>query len=109
MGYFIGHRQYVKSELQIQIESEKRELKKRLAKEKWDSQWITVWRLKRFRLWTDQAIVRWLGKPKTKGKYRVFSVDDVRIVEAEKDFKDWLAPRLTRKLLKDEFFNINKL
>ncbi|ENM3897321.1 hypothetical protein VCSRO82_2980 [Vibrio cholerae] len=48
MGYFIGHRQYVKPELQIQIESEKRELKKRLAKEKWDSQWITVCRLKRF-------------------------------------------------------------
>lgn len=109
MGYFIGHRQYVRSDREVRSAQEQLAHQRRLAKESWDSQWITIWRLKRFRLWTDKAIAMWLGKPKTKGKYKVFSVDDVRRAERTPAFKEWIGPRLARKLLSDEYFKVSKL
>ncbi|EDM66179.1 hypothetical protein PE36_00240 [Moritella sp. PE36] len=109
MGYFIGHRKFVFSQKEKDDFRDMRDQQFRDQREIWDLQFITVWRLKSDRLWTDKAIEQWLGKPKKKGKYKIFNIGDVRIIEKKKVFKEWLEPRLAKKLSKDEYFEIHKI
>ena len=106
VGHFVGYRQFAVDHKWL---AEKRELKAAIERAAWHSKWITVWRLKTDRLWTDWAICQWLGKPASQGKYKVFAVVDVKAAERKKTFKEWHTPRLERKQLKTPFFEIKKL
>ena len=66
MGQWIGYGKYVYST------KEKQEYKERKEQE-WHFKFITVWRLKKQRLWTDKLIKDFLGAPITQGKYKVFN------------------------------------
>ncbi|PSU31735.1 hypothetical protein C9I99_21350 [Photobacterium lutimaris] len=71
----------------------------------WHSSFITVWRLKNERLWTDSKIAKWLGKPQSQGKYKVYYRKDVAAAESMPEFQEWLAPRLEKKMSKDQYFH----
>lgn len=75
----------------------------------WHREWITVWRLKRDRLWTDGMISKLLGKPKAKGKYKVFPLELVNQAEQSPEFQSWLAPRLIKAVDKNRYFEIKPL
>lgn len=96
MGQWVGYGKYVFST----AEKEQYRLKKRLE---WDSKWVTVWRLKNQRLWTDKLIKDFLGKPIQHGKYKVFTVEDVKSAEKKKKFKEIMVKRIEKKKLKNEF------
>lgn len=75
----------------------------------WHSRYISIWRLKRDRLWTDSKIVKWLGKPQSQGKYKVYNRKDVAAAESTPEFQEWLAPRLKNKLAKDQYFRYHPI
>jgi hypothetical protein len=106
VGRFVG---YCKFAVDQQWLTEKRERQDEVNRTDWHSKWVTVWRLKHDRLWTDGAIKKWLGEPITQGKYKVFSVDEISLAERKKSFKAWLTPRLEKKKLLQPEFAIKKL
>lgn len=108
-GRFVGHRQFVVDKEWLRYKDEQRYQERQRRFAEWSKKWITVTRLKTDRLWTDGAITKWLGKPKKIEKYNVFAVEDVRNVERRKEFKEWLAPRLEKKLTKAPYFSIKKI
>ncbi|MBL2417158.1 hypothetical protein ELJ38_30945, partial [Klebsiella pneumoniae] len=57
---------------------------------------ITVYQLKNSRLWTDTAIRRWPGVPLQQGKYKVLSVEAVRMAETRPDFQAKLQTRIDK-------------
>lgn len=63
----------------------------------WKSKFFTVFRLKTESLWTDKIIKDFLGKPKAQGKYKVFSVEDVKEAEKKKKFKEIMIKRIDKK------------
>jgi len=108
-GRFIGHKQFAVDPNWVKSQQEIRAIKERKRFVEWSKNWITVTRLKTDRLWTDSAIKKWLGEPKNQAKYKVFAVDDVRKAERKKAFKEWLAPRLDKKLATNPHFKIKKI
>ena len=62
----------------------------------WSEKWITVYQLKNSRLWTDTAIRRWPGVPLQQGKYKVLSVEAVRMAETRPDFQAKLQTRIDK-------------
>lgn len=93
----IGHRTFA-VDIDWKRREEERRYQQRCQKfDAWSEKWITVYRLKYYRLWTDAAIRRWLGEPQQQGKYKVFSVEAVRIAETRPDFQAWLQPRIDKK------------
>jgi len=97
MGQWIGKGKYVFS-------TEEKERYKQNNSDKWNSKWITVFRLKKERLWTDKIIRDYLGKPITQGKYKVFKKEDVKQAEKKKGFKEIMVKRIEKMKLKDEYF-----
>ncbi|PHM59515.1 hypothetical protein [Xenorhabdus ishibashii] len=108
-GDFIGYSKFVVDSDWLRDQKELRYQKRLRQFEQWSKKWITVTRLKTDRLWTDWAIRQWLGKPKKQGKYNVFSVEDVKVAERKKAFKEWRQPRLDKKLSINEFFELPRL
>jgi hypothetical protein len=76
---------------------------------RWSEEWITVARLKSDRLWTSSAIRKYLGEPETQGKYKVFSVDDVKRAEKEAAFREWLQPRIEKCLSTNPHFRLESI
>ncbi|MDF5600799.1 hypothetical protein P3746_20495 [Vibrio parahaemolyticus] len=109
IGHFVGYKSFAVDPNWVKTQKKIRELKEQKRFAEWSKKWITVTRLKKERLWTDGAIERFLGKPKKQGKYKVFAVDDVRRAERRKAFKEWLLPRIEKKLATDEYFQIKKI
>jgi len=97
MGQWIGKGKFVFS-------TEEKEQYKQANSNKWHSQWITVFRLKKDRLWTEKIIKDFLGKPTTQGKYKVFKKEDVKQAEKKKDFKVIMVKRIEKIKFKDEYF-----
>jgi predicted RNA-binding protein YlxR (DUF448 family) len=97
MGQWIGRGKFVFS-------SEEKAQYKQDNNDKWHSKWITVFRLKKDRLWTDKIIKDFLGKPITQGKYKVFKKEDVKQAEKKKAFKKIMIKRIEKIKLKDEYF-----
>lgn len=58
------------------------------------SKWITVWRLKDERKWTDAAIKKYLGTPVEQNGYKVFPVSQIKQVEQSDAFQQWMLPGL---------------
>jgi hypothetical protein len=96
-GIFVGHRKFAVDSDWKKREEERRYQQRCQKFDAWSEKWITVYRLKYYRLWTDAAIRRWLGEPQQQGKYKVFSVEAVRIAETRPDFQAWLQPRIDKK------------
>lgn len=105
-GHFVGYRKFVVDKDWLERQREARAEQRDRDFKEWSKKWITITRLKQSRLWTDGAINKWLGEPTKMDKYKVFSVSDVRKAESKKDFKLWLAPRLSRKIEKEEEFGL---
>jgi hypothetical protein len=97
MGYWIGYGKYVFS-------TEEKQSFKEMKEQQWHSTFITVWRLKNQRFWTDKMIKTFLGEPQRQGKYKVFKVEKVRVIEEEKDFINIMVKRIEKLKSKDEFF-----
>lgn len=72
-------------------------LERRQRFEAWSEKWITVYRLKGHRLWTDAAIRRVLGEPQQQGKIKVFPVEAVRAEENWLEFQEWRQPRIDKQ------------
>ncbi|EPR7685089.1 hypothetical protein V2G91_005748 [Klebsiella pneumoniae] len=96
-GIFVGHQKFAVDSDWKKREEERRYQQRCQKFDAWSEKWITVYRLKYYRLWTDAAIRRWLGEPQQQGKYKVFSVEAVRIAETRPDFQAWLQPRIDKK------------
>lgn len=96
---------YTKDAFEKRIDAKTRERRQ----EEFNTTWITGWRLKEFRLWTDGAIKKWLGEPTNINGYKMFQVATVKEVEATPEFQTWLRPRLERKLVKQPNFTISSL
>uniref|UniRef100_UPI001A956313 hypothetical protein n=1 Tax=Klebsiella pneumoniae TaxID=573 RepID=UPI001A956313 len=75
----------------------------------WSEKWITVYQLKNSRLWADAPIRRWLGVPLQQGKYKVFSVEAVRMAETRPDLQTWRQVRIDKKRTMDKCFEIPSL
>ncbi|WP_051560590.1 hypothetical protein [Marinobacterium jannaschii] len=81
-------------------DSERREYGRRRREEERKAimaEWITVWRLKEERNWTDGAIRRFLGEPVSQNGYKVFARVDVLKAEKGKDFKAWMSTRIEKQ------------
>ncbi|WP_286241155.1 hypothetical protein [Neptuniibacter halophilus] len=65
------------------------------------SKWITVWRLKDERKWTDAAIKKYLGTPVEQNGYKVFPVSQIKQVEQSDAFQQWMLPRLEKLYKRD--------
>lgn len=100
------HAIYIPSADERRRKEEERERQRQARSDAWHSTWITVWRLKHDRLWTDGMIVKALGKPRKRGKYKVFPVPLVREAESKPEFQAWLAPRLEKTKAKNPYFEI---
>lgn len=100
---------YIKSSGEIAREEKNKEARRKAESDAWHSKWITVWRLKKDRLWTDGMITKLLGKPKVQGKYRVFPVTLVIQAESSPEFQAWLAPRLAKATAKNQYFELKML
>lgn len=108
-GHFIGYRQFVVDKDWLKLKEEQRYQERQRQFSEWSKRWITHTRLKTDRLWTDAAIKKWLGEPQKQKKYKVFSVSDVRKAEDKAVFKEWLAPRLEKKLASNPHFKIKEI
>ncbi|EPO5351588.1 hypothetical protein SK92_05514 [Klebsiella oxytoca] len=108
-GIFVGHRKFAVDSDWKRREEERRYQLRCQKFDAWSEKWITVYRLKNSRLWTDAAIRRWLGVPQQQGKYKVFSVEAVRIAETRPDFQAWLQTRIDKKRTMDKFSEIPSL
>ncbi|BBL92239.1 MULTISPECIES: hypothetical protein [Vibrio] len=108
-GRFVGYRKFVVDQEWLAMKREQRELERQRQFQQWSQEWITVYRLKKERLWTSGAIKRFLGEPIQQGKYKVFKVEQVRKSERKKAFIQWLAPRLEKKQLDNPYFTIKTL
>lgn len=106
---FYGHGAnctYTKSARERQLERDKRDQQRKEWSDAWHNNWVTVWRLKRDRLWTDGMIAKVLGRPRKRGKYKVFPVPLVREAERSPEFQAWLAPRLEKAKAKNRYFEL---
>ena len=72
----------------------------------WSEKWITVDQLKNSRLWIDAPIRRWPGVPLQQGKYKVLSVEAVRMADTGPDLQTWRQTRIDKKRTMDKFFEI---
>ncbi|HFE3442994.1 TPA: hypothetical protein ACF3I9_004461 [Klebsiella aerogenes] len=108
-GYFIGYRQFAIDSNWLREQRDKRDSERQRKFAEWSKKWITVYRLKSDRLWTDGAIKKWLGKPQKRGEYNVFAVEDVKRAESNPEFIKWREPRIDKKLTKFTFFVIPEL
>lgn len=108
-GLFVGHKQFVVDSDWLKHKDEQRYQARQRQFAEWSKKYITITRLKSDRLWTDGAIRKWLGEPQQQDKYKVFLVDDVKKAERRKEYKEWLAPRLEKKLAANPHFTIKKI
>jgi hypothetical protein len=77
-------------------ESERRaygERKRSELSKKWHAKWISKQGLKTERLWTDKAIVEFLGKPRQAGAIKAWQRKDVLAAEKTMGFKAWMRER----------------
>jgi len=77
-------------------EQERREFGQRMraqASKEWHSKWISKQRLKSDRLWTDKAILEFLGSPREAGPIKAWLLEDVLAAEKTKEFKAWMQKR----------------
>jgi hypothetical protein len=95
-GLFVGYRRYAVDRVWIRRNQDRRAQKRQQEFAAWSEQWITVYRLKTYRLWTDAAIRRWLGVPEQQGKYKVFPAKMVLEAEKRPDFQEWRQPRIQK-------------
>ncbi|AIX72213.1 hypothetical protein [Enterobacteriaceae] len=72
----------------------------------WSEKWITVDQLKNSRLWIDAPIRRWPGVPLQQGKYKVLSVEAVRMADTGPDLQTWRQARIDKKRTIHKFFEI---
>lgn len=79
---------------------ERAKWKKEVSRKAWHDKWITIWRLKVERNWTDAAIRKYLGKPIKNGDYRVYARADVLKAESLPEFKAWMEKRKERQVAK---------
>jgi hypothetical protein len=88
MPYYNGrwHR-YGEAERQAFGERKRAELSKR-----WHAKWISKHGLKE-RLWTDKAILQFLGKPTLAGPVKAWLRKDVVAAERRPDFIAWMTNR----------------
>lgn len=75
----------------------------------WSEKWITVYQLKNSRLWPDAPIRRWPGVPLQQGKYKVLSVEAVRMADTGPDLQTWRQARIDKKRTIHKFFEIPSL
>ncbi|WP_154923599.1 hypothetical protein [Klebsiella grimontii] len=108
-GIFVGHRKFAADSDCKRREEERRYQLRCQRFDAWSEKWITVYRLKNSCLWTDAAIRRWLGSPQQQGKYKVFSVEVVRMAETRPDFQAWRQARIDKKRTMDKFSEIRSL
>lgn len=59
----------------------------------WHAKWISKQGLKTERLWTDKAIVEFLGKPRKAGVIKAWLRKDVEAAEKTMGFKAWMRER----------------
>lgn len=75
--------------------------RKEREREKWrkefHAKWITTWRLKNERNWTDAAIRKYLGKPKKSDGYNLYARKDVEAAERNPEFVAWMQKRRARQ------------
>ncbi len=79
-------------------EHERREFGRRQraeASKKWHAKWISRQTLKSERLWTDKAILEFLGKPRDAGPIKAWLLTDVLAAENTEQFKAWMQKRRT--------------
>lgn len=63
--------------------------------------WITVWRLKEDRNWTDGAIKKYLPLPTSQNGYKVFLLADVLNAEQDEAFIKWMIQRIDKQHMKN--------
>lgn len=79
-------------------EHERREFGRRQraeASKRWHAKWISKQTLKSERLWTDKAILEFLGKPRDAGPIKAWLLADVLAAESTEQFKAWIQKRRT--------------
>jgi hypothetical protein len=91
------------------IEKRNDEKSRETRRAKFNATWITGWRLKKNRLWTDGAIKSWLGKPTNFDGYKMYPLDKVVKIECTKEFQAWFKPRLVKKIKNDPYFEIEPI
>lgn len=64
------------------------------ASSEWHEEWISKSGLKA-RLWTDRAIIEFLGAPLDAGPVKAWKRKEVKKIEATTAFKTWLEQRRT--------------
>ena len=69
------------------------EAQREALRQEWHAKWISKHRLKAERLWTDKAIVVFLGEPSNAGPIRAWKIADVLKAEQLPDFKVWMNKR----------------
>jgi hypothetical protein len=77
-------------------EQERREFgesKRAEASKKWHAKWISMQGLKSDRLWTDKAILEFLGHPHQAGAIKASLLKDVQAAEKTMGFKNWMEKR----------------
>lgn len=77
-------------------EQERREFgksKRTEASKEWHTKWISKQGLKSDRLWTDKAILDFLGKPRDAGPIKAWPLKKVLAVENTEAFKEWMLKR----------------
>lgn len=75
---------------------------KEAARQEIMKEWITVWRLKEDRNWTDAAIQKHLGEPKKQNGYSVFRVATVYEAEKTESFQSWMLKRVAKQYPNNE-------
>lgn len=63
------------------------------ASKRWHAKWISRQTLKSERLWTDKAILEFLGTPRDAGPIKAWLLKDVLAAEQTERFKTWIQKR----------------
>lgn len=71
------------------------------ASKKWHAKWISKQRLKSERLWTDKAILEFLGRPRDAGPIKAWLLKDVLAAEQTEGFKAWMQKRLATVAMRE--------
>ncbi|MFK1055497.1 hypothetical protein ACIUXD_28265 [Pseudomonas aeruginosa] len=69
------------------------ERKRAALSKKWHAKWISKQGLKTERLWTDKAILEFLGRPRQAGPIKAWLRKDVLAAEKTMGFKAWMKER----------------